>query len=90
MPEQDELHVDGCSLAHPVDIIDKKVQRWHSLWQSSSASYEDILHACELIRQHAQVEQLEQLAVQDLRRALAKTKARAGMGVDRLSPTDFA
>eukprot|EP00959_Pyramimonas_sp_CCMP1952_P097956 2047343-Pyramimonas_sp.AAC.1 len=79
MPEQDELHVDGCSLARPVDIIDKKVQRWHALWQSSSASYEDILHACGLIRQHAQVEQLEPLTV-----------ARAGMGVDRLSPTDFA
>eukprot|EP00959_Pyramimonas_sp_CCMP1952_P251040 5246873-Pyramimonas_sp.AAC.1 len=41
------------------------------------------------VRSRAEVEQLVPLDVADVRAALARMKARAGLGIDRLSPTDI-
>eukprot|EP00959_Pyramimonas_sp_CCMP1952_P249028 5205565-Pyramimonas_sp.AAC.1 len=48
------------------------------------------MKACDLIREHALVEQMEPLSIEEIRTALSKMKPLAGQGVDKLSPLDFS
>eukprot|EP00959_Pyramimonas_sp_CCMP1952_P201502 4213570-Pyramimonas_sp.AAC.1 len=72
-----------------MDIVDRKVLRYHKLWHSEVASWDGILATMGTVRSRAEVEQLVPLDVADVRAALSRMKARAGLGIDRLSPTDI-
>eukprot|EP00959_Pyramimonas_sp_CCMP1952_P040235 841158-Pyramimonas_sp.AAC.1 len=72
-----------------MDIVDRKVVRYHRPWHSGVTTWDGVLATMETIRSRAQVGQLVPLEIPDVRAALSRMKARAGLGIDRLSPTDM-
>eukprot|EP00959_Pyramimonas_sp_CCMP1952_P141942 2971335-Pyramimonas_sp.AAC.1 len=60
-PVPDELRVDGKTLYHPIDIVDRKVLKWHALWSPQPPDLDEVNNIFRDIRDAAAVEQLKPL-----------------------------
>eukprot|EP00959_Pyramimonas_sp_CCMP1952_P329707 6903245-Pyramimonas_sp.AAC.1 len=70
-------------------MIDAKATKWHELWYDSEFSIDEICTAFANMREWARIQGLAPIDGDDVRSAAARTKARAGLGVDQLTPLDI-
>eukprot|EP00959_Pyramimonas_sp_CCMP1952_P456417 9473137-Pyramimonas_sp.AAC.1 len=76
-------------LYHPRNIIDAKSKHWHSFRSPSVLNEEEVLDTFHSIHQVAMEEDLPIISVSDVRHAVRQMKAKAGLEVDMMTPTDF-
>eukprot|EP00959_Pyramimonas_sp_CCMP1952_P328318 6873700-Pyramimonas_sp.AAC.1 len=69
--------------------MDAKAQKYQQLWAPSAPKLQDVRELFRQIRVRAVDEPLPQLEVMDVTRAASRMKAKAGMGIDMVTPTDY-
>eukprot|EP00959_Pyramimonas_sp_CCMP1952_P384074 8049296-Pyramimonas_sp.AAC.1 len=85
----EELFANGTRMFNPKDLIDEKVKGWHKLWRAGDSDAQELDALLHQVREATQCDQMPPLTNEDVRGALRRMKARAGLGVDRLSPLGF-
>eukprot|EP00959_Pyramimonas_sp_CCMP1952_P430648 9019371-Pyramimonas_sp.AAC.1 len=74
-------------IVHPRGVLGHKAKKWHQLRSPGDVSLDSLGQLFDRIRAAAEDDQLPVLTCDRVEAALENTKARAGQGVDQLSPT---
>eukprot|EP00959_Pyramimonas_sp_CCMP1952_P119653 2501920-Pyramimonas_sp.AAC.1 len=88
VPDHEFLH-RGVKHFHPIDVIDAKAEKYHTLWSEHPVTPRHVSELMSRIRVEAASGELPELTVQDLRAALREMRASAGHGIDQFTQLDL-
>eukprot|EP00959_Pyramimonas_sp_CCMP1952_P382421 8013281-Pyramimonas_sp.AAC.1 len=84
-----DLEVEGKVLIHPAQILDQKAVAFRKLWAPRPPDLGEVREIFRLIREEAKWDSLPDITVEQVYRSTRSMKAKAGLGVDMMSPIDF-